>query len=194
MESLNARAGKASPILPLRHPTRIITLTGLPGSGVHTVTRVLRSEFEAVEMSMAAFPRLRMEAEGGVHGPLEEFLADFRLQRERIVRLIWIRPFHRRLVRLLRHAPPPRLVITDVLTQVELAYCKTLGARLVHLTAPAEVRRQRIGVRFPSRPIEAHELLEKLVQSQPQLWHLIIDTDEPYAEFMKSVCAQVGRL
>lgn len=194
MESLKSQANQPSPLLPPRHPARLLAMTGLPGAGMATVTRVLCTELEAMAISMAAYPRLRLEAEGTAHGSIEEALPDFRIQREQSERLVWIRPFHRRLVRLLRHNPPPRLVITGVLTQAELAYCKTLGARLVHLTAPAEVRRQRIGVRFPSRPIAAHELLEKLVHTQPQLWDLIIDTDEPYPEFIRSVRAQIGRL
>ena len=194
MENLNARAQTPSPLLPRACPTRILALTGLPGAGVGTVARLLCGEFEAMGLSMAAYPHLRMEAEGGAHGPLHEALAEFRVRRERAERLVWIRPFHKRLARLLRFAPPARIVITGVLTETEIAYCKTLGARLVHLTAPVEVRRARIRVRFPEHPAAALELLDKLAQTQPQLWDLIIDTDEPYAEFIRSIRAQLTRL
>jgi len=48
-------------------------------------------------------------------------------------------------------------------------------------------------VRFPEHPVEAYDLLDKLSHGQPQLWDLIVDTDEPYAEFIKSVRAQIAR-
>jgi hypothetical protein len=88
---------------------------------------------------------------------------------------------------------PARLLITGLLTETDVRYCKSIGARLIHLQASAEVRKQRIGVRFPERRLEAFDNLEKLVRSQPQLWDLILDTDEPYPAFVQSLRAQMGR-
>jgi dephospho-CoA kinase len=172
--------------------TRLLALTGLPGAGVTTVTRLLCTEFGAMAMSMAAYPRLRLEAQAGLQFAGEEALAEYRMRRERMDKLVWIRPFHRRLMRLIRQTRPSRLVITGILTEAELAYCGMLGARLVHLTAPAEIRRQRL--RFESAAITAYESLDRLAQAQPHLWDLIIDSDEPYPEFIRSVRAQLAQL
>jgi predicted kinase len=192
MESLKTQVSHSSPLLPPRHASRLYALTGLPGAGLGTVARLICTEFGAKALSMADYPRLRLQAEGSARGAVEEALPDYRLQRERTDRLTWIRPFHRRLLRMLRHSPPPGVVITNVLTQAELAYCKALGAHLVYLTAPIEVRRQRIGARYPSRPVAAHHLLERLVQTQPQLWDLIIDTNEPYPEFVRGIRSRIS--
>jgi dephospho-CoA kinase len=170
--------------------TRLLALTGLPGAGVTTVTRLLRTEFGAMAMSMAAYPRLRLEAQAGLQFAGEEALAEYRMRRERMDKLVWIRPFHRRLMRVVRHTRPSRLVITGILTEAELAYCRMLGARLVHLTAPAEIRRQRLR----SAAITAYESLDRLAQAQPHLWDLIIDSDEPYPEFIRSVRARLAWL
>lgn len=199
MENLHPSPKPAAPQLAHRPPSRsrairILALSGLPGAGVSTVTRLLTEEAGTMVVSMSAFPRLRLEAEAGSNAINDENLVEFRYAREKIEGSIWVRPFHRRLLRLLRRGLPTRLVITGLLTETDVRYCKAIGARLIHLQAPAEVRKARIGVRFPERRLEAFDNLEKLVRSQPQLWDLILDTDEPYPAFLQSLRAQVGRL
>ena len=173
---------------------RILALSGLPGAGVATVTRLLTEEPGTLVMSMNAFPRLRLEAEAGPNAIHDEALVAFRYAKEKMEGWCWVRRFHRRLLRLLRRGLPARLLITGLLTETDVRYCKSIGARLIHLQAPAEVRKLRIGVRFPERGLEAFEKLEKLVRSQPQLWDLILDTDEPYPSFVQGLRAQMSRL
>ncbi|MEE8554367.1 MAG: hypothetical protein V3T00_00810 [bacterium] len=170
--------------------------TGLPGAGVTSVARLMCSEFGALPMSMASHPRMRLEAELGVKGYSAEagqLLARYRIERERAEPLCWIRPFHRRLMRTVRMSRPSRLVITGILTRKELFYCKAMGARLIHLAAPETVRRQRIGLRFPTEPTPAQTTLNKLVHVEPGIWDLIIDTDEPYPEFVHSIRLLLAR-
>ena len=107
--------------------------------------------------------------------------------------MCWIRPFHRRVMRTMRLSRPSRLVITGILTRKELFYCKAMSARLIHLAAPEAVRRQRIGLRYPAAPTPAHTTLSKLVHAEPRIWDLIIDTDEPYAEFVHSIRLLLAR-
>jgi dephospho-CoA kinase len=180
--------------VPRSKPLRIIAISGLPGAGVNTVTRLLSDEPGTLVVSMGAYPRLRFEAELGPQSLGDEALIEFRDAKEKTDRSCWVRPFHRRLLRLLRRSLPARLIITGLLTETDIRYCRAIGARLIHLHAPAEVRRQRIGIRFPERRLEALERLDKLAASQPNLWDLILDTDEPYPAFVQSLRSQVSRL
>jgi dephospho-CoA kinase len=194
MENLNPTAATTNRPASRSRAIRILALSGSPGAGVTTVTRLLTEEPGTLVVSMSAFPRLTLEAESGPNSLNDEALAEFRCAKEKLERTCWVRPFHRRLLRLLRRGLPARLVITGLLTEIDVRYCKSIGARLIHLQAPADVRKLRIGVRFPERGLEAFESLEKLVRSQPQLWDLILDTDEPYPSFVQSLRAQMGRL
>lgn len=197
MEHLKGAPTRPPGGLPGRSRTRLIGITGLPGAGVATVTRLLTSRFDAAPMSLAAYPRMRMAAETGMRsmGPeVEKALAEYRQATENADHLVWIRPFHRRLLRQLRRHRAGRIVITGILTRREISYLRAMGARLIHLTAPAAVRKQRIGLRFPTEPITAHETLEQLTHADPRIWDLIVDTDEPYGEFIHRMRVLLARL
>lgn len=183
--------GRRTPQRPRR---RILALTGLPGAGVSTVARAVSESYGALPLSLATLPARWLGEEWGLppEDPAHQrLLLDLRLRGEHREGLYWIRPFHRRLQRVLRADPARRVVITGGLTPREIAYCQALGARLIHLTAPEGLRRRRIGLRFPE-PHPAYDLLQRLVQTRPQLWHLIVDTDEPYPEFIRSFRALLG--
>lgn len=196
MENLTSALAGHQPAHRPRFKAGIVAVTGSPGSGVGTAARVLSTEYGALMMSMASKPRIAHEMTFGLHPERRiapaAFL-DFRLAEERKNGLCWIRPFHRRLKRILRFDPRRRIVITGILTPRELAYCKGIGARLIHLTAPEAVRRIRIGTRFPEEPHQGLLALDLLMRSRPHSWDVIVDSDEPYPEFIQSLKAQLGR-
>ena len=197
MEQLKGAPAHPIATLPTNARTRLIAITGQPGAGVSTTARLLTSRFDAFPMSLAAYPRMRMAAEEGMKGmgpTAEQALCAFRTEGEAQDPLMWIRPFHRRLARVLRRSRPGRMVLTGVLTRRELWYCHALGARLIHLTAPPAVRRQRIGLRFPTEPVPAYETLERVSHADPRIWDRIVDTDEPYGEFIHHMRLLIDRL
>jgi len=168
----------------------LVAVTGAPGAGVHTLARMLCRQGESLEMSMGAPAWLTLEAEKGVRhltaNDQRKYL-DLRIAKAKEDRAHWVRPFHKRLRNLINQRSYQRIVITGIITPYELAYCRAMGAKLIHLTAPEEVRHRRIGLRFlrPAHP--AQELLERYMKAHPEKWNLVVDTDEPYGEFVYSV-------
>ena len=174
----------------------IVAVTGSPGSGVGTTARLLCTEYGALMMSMASMPRIAHEMTFGLYPERRSApsaLLDFRLAEERKNGTRWILPFHRRLKQILRHGPGRRIVITVVLTPRELAYCKGIGPRRLPLPASAPVRRSRLAPPLPLEPHQGLLALDLLMQSRPQTWDIIVDSDEPYPEFIKSLKAQLGQ-
>ena len=160
------------------------------------MARLLCREHGALMVSMSSIPRLAHEMTWGRHSEGHEdtyAYLDFRLAGERNEGFCWLRPFHRRLRRLQQTGGNGLIVVKGLLTPRDVAYCRMMGARMIHVTADEAVRRRRIGLRYPDPPHPALELLERLAAARPQMWDLIIDSDEPFPEFIKSFKALLAK-
>ncbi|MDH4224222.1 MAG: AAA family ATPase [Deltaproteobacteria bacterium] len=178
---------------PQAQTIKLVAVTGAPGAGTTTVAHMLCNKFNALEMSMDSQPRKEMEyRHGGKKLSNEDYrdYLNYRLHMARQDKSHWLRSFHKRLKQVVAQNSHHRIVITGVMTPHELEYCRALGAKLVHLTAPADIRRRRIGLRYLNPPHPGQEFMDNLMRNHPEKWDLVIDSDEPYGEFIHS--AQVA--
>ena len=195
MEALKLHSIRGKRRSPRAHAPQLFALTGHAGAGVATIARLLCREHGAIGISMDSIPRLAREMSLGRHTEGKDAhwaLIDYRLEGERGDEFHWLRPFHRRLKTVLRQRKDRPVVITGILTPREVAYCRMMGARMIHLFAPEAIRRRRIGLRFPDPPHPSAGLVERLAESRPELWNLIVDSDEPFADFIQSFKAQLS--
>lgn len=195
MENLKPVSTDAPAVETVRARNRLVALTGQPGTGVATIAKLLCRDYDALMISMASIPRIAHEMAEN-RQPCDPDLAwsvpDYRPAAEGREDFHWIRPFHRRLTHILQRSGRQRIVITGILSPREVSYCRYMGARLIHFTAPEAVRRMRIGLRFPESPHPGLSLLDRLARDRPHLWSLIVDSDEPYPEFISGFKAQLG--